>query len=93
MITDPGHKEQDEDPGHKEQDEDPGLIIIYDTDANIHNCLGLPTVGTVAGAWGSQPWHIASPKNMFRSLVYLCVHVWQVQQPCSPGKIYNSGLT
>lgn len=40
---------------------DPGMIIYFSDVVTIHNCLGLPTVATVVGAWGSHPWHLTSP--------------------------------
>ena len=33
-------------------EKDPGLVFIFADEANIHNCLMLQSVATVAGTWG-----------------------------------------
>ena len=46
----------------EELESDPGMILLFDDDADIHNCLLLASVRTVAGAWGDRPVHLASPQ-------------------------------
>ena len=40
-------------------DEDPGLVF---NEMNIHNCLLLPSVATLAGTWGDQGVLLSSPQ-------------------------------
>ena len=40
---------------------DPGILIYFADPTLVHNCLGLASVATVAGAWGARPWHLTSP--------------------------------
>ena len=51
------------------------MIIYFSDDATIHSCLGLASVATVVGAWGSRPWHLASPtQGKNKILDHLSVH-------------------
>ena len=46
----------------EELESDPGMIFLFDDNADIHNCLLLASVRTVAGAQGDHPVHLASPQ-------------------------------
>ena len=43
-------------------DEDPGLVFMFSDEMNIHNCLLLPSVATVARTWGDQSVLLSSPQ-------------------------------
>lgn len=59
---------------------DPGILIDFAHATNVHNCLGLNSVATVAGVWGNPAFHLTSPvqgknENILDhfSFVHLCI--------------------
>ena len=47
---------------NKDLEEDSGLVFMFSDEINIHNCILLPSVATVAGTWGDQGVILSSPQ-------------------------------
>ena len=43
-----------------------GIVFVFSNDTNIHNCLMLPSVATVAGMWGDRDTLLSSPCQVCR---------------------------
>ena len=53
-----------------------GIVFVFSNDTNIHNCLILPSVATVAGMWGDRDTLLSSPCQVCRKegfYVVVCI--------------------
>ena len=42
--------------------DDPGILIYFADPLTVHNCLGLPSVASITGAWGApNPMRLVAP--------------------------------